>query len=92
MFLKVLLPRAGNDSSSEARVSQACRLPRCWAGSREGRRLDHRGPSAGRSDLGAHLCREPFEVRIGGTTADCVDRRLPHLPPVDQALAEQCSD
>src|ERR1700761_8542782 len=44
-----------------------------------------------RSHLGAHLCHKPFKHRVRGPSAEGVDRRLPHLPPFYQALAEQRS-
>jgi transcriptional regulator with XRE-family HTH domain len=41
---------------------------------------------------GAHLCYEPVEHRIDAFAADRLDCGLPHLPPVDEASAEQGFD
>jgi hypothetical protein len=44
------------------------------------------------SHCGAHLGHQPVEHRVGGPPPDRVDRRLPHLPLVDKAAAEQGFD
>jgi hypothetical protein len=44
------------------------------------------------SDRGAHLGHEPEEHRVDVIATHRIDRRLPHLPPVNEAMAKQRSD
>src|ERR1700722_1746415 len=40
----------------------------------------------------SHLCHQLIEHRVGAPASDRLDRRLPHVPSVYEALAQQRSD
>src|ERR1700753_2026124 len=66
----------------------ATRWPPTWNWSKRAGRRTRGGRT--RSEVGgAHFRRQPAEHRVGGRTADRLDRRLPHLPPGDEPAAEQ---